>query len=192
MKNSFFALLFRQKYIKRWGLMRNMTEENLEEHSAETAFLAHALALIGNKYYGKDYNADKIAVFALYHDAAEIITGDLPTPVKYYSEEMRRNYKEIEASAEKMLLSRLPEDFRGIYGNIFSGASKEEKKIIKSADKLCALIKCIDEIKSGNIEFKNAEESTRRSLIEMDCPEANYFMEKFLPSFAESLDEISF
>lgn len=192
MGNTFFALLFRQKYIKRWGLMRNTTEENLAEHSAETAFIAHALAVIGNKYYSKSYDENRIALLALYHDASEIITGDLPTPVKYYSEEMRKSYKKIEASAEKMLLSKLPEDFHGIYGDILSGASKEEKRIVKAADKICALIKCIEEIKGGNIEFANAEQSTRDSLLEMKCPEADYFMENFLPAFAETLDEISF
>ena len=129
MGSTFFALLFRQKYIKRWGLMRNTIEENLVEHSAETAFIAHALAVIGNKYYGKKYNEERIALLALYHDAAEIITGDLPTPVKYYSEEMRKSYKQIEASAEKMLLEKLPKDFHGIYGDILSGASAEEKRI---------------------------------------------------------------
>lgn len=192
MKSTFFALLFRQKYIKRWGLMRNTTEENLAEHSAETAFIAHALALIGNKYYGKTLNADRIGVLALYHDAAEIITGDLPTPVKYYSEAMRKNYKDIEANAEKMLLSRLPDDFYGVYEDVFSGATAEEKIIIKAADKLCALIKCIEEIKGGNVEFASAEESTRKSLVAMNCPEADYFMKEFLPAFSETLDEISF
>ena len=192
MGSTFFALLFRQKYIKRWGLMRNTIEENLVEHSAETAFIAHALAVIGNKYYEKKYNEDRIALLALYHDAAEIITGDLPTPVKYYSEEMRKSYKQIEASAEKMLLEKLPKDFHGIYGDILSGASAEEKRMVKAADKICALIKCMEEIKGGNREFANAEESTRRSLTEMNCPEAEYFMENFLPAFGETLDEISF
>ncbi len=172
--------------------MRNTTDENLAEHSAETAFIAHALALIGNKFYGKDYDADKIAVFALYHDASEIITGDLPTPIKYYSEEMRKNYKMIEASAEKMLLSRLSEDFRDIYADIFSGANEQEHKIVKAADKLCALIKCIEEAKGGNAEFANAEASTRKALENMDCPEAEYFMKEFLPAFSDTLDEISF
>lgn len=192
MGSTFFALLFRQKYIKRWGLMRNTIEENLVEHSAETAFIAHALAVIGNKYYEKNYNEERITLLAIYHDAAEIITGDLPTPVKYYSEEMRRSYKQIEASAEKMLLEKLPEDFRGIYEDILSGATDEEKRVIKAADKICALIKCLEELKGGNREFANAEESTRRSLEEMKCPEADYFMENFLPAFGETLDEISF
>lgn len=192
MGSTFFALLFRQKYIKRWGLMRNTIEENLVEHSAETAFIAHALAVIGNKYYDKNYNEERIALLALYHDASEIITGDLPTPVKYYSEEMRKSYKKIEASAEKMLLAKLPEDFHDIYGDILSGASAEEKIMVKAADKICALIKCLEEIKGGNREFANAEESTRLSLVEMKCPEADYFMEHFLPAFSETLDEISF
>ena len=191
MENSFFAILFRQKYIKRWGLMRNTTDENLSEHSAETAFVAHALALIGNKIYGKNYDANNIAVMALYHDAAEIYTGDLPTPVKYYSEEMRKNYKQIEAAAEKILVSHLPTEFREIYGDIISGASGEDKILIKAADKICALIKCIEEGKSGNSEFASAEKATRASLEKMDCPEANYFMKEFLPAFLETIDENS-
>ncbi|MBE6607582.1 MAG: 5'-deoxynucleotidase [Ruminococcaceae bacterium] len=191
MENSFFALLFRQKYIKRWGLMRNTTDENLSEHSAETAFIAHALALIGNKKFGKSYDADAIAVAALYHDAAEIYTGDLPTPVKYYSEEMRKNYKQIEAAAEKILVSHLPEEFREVYSDIISGVSGEEKVLVKAADKICALIKCIEEGKSGNSEFASAEKATRISLDEMNSPEANYFIKEFLPAFLETIDENS-
>ena len=191
MENSFFAILFRQKYIKRWGLMRNTTDENLSEHSAETAFVAHALAIIGNKIYGKNYDANSIAVTALYHDAAEIYTGDLPTPVKYYSEEMRKNYKQIEAAAEKILVSHLPEEFRDTYADIISGASGEEKVLIKAADKICALIKCIEEGKSGNSEFASAEKATRAALEKMDCPEANYFMKEFLPAFLATIDENS-
>ncbi len=187
--SSFFALLFRQKYIKRWGLMRNTSEENLAEHSAETAFVAHALALVGNELFGKNYDENKIAVAALYHDAAEIYTGDLPTPIKYYSEDMRKNYKEIEANAEKMLVSRLPEAFREKYGEIISGATEDEHKIIKASDKICALIKCIEEGKSGNREFLSAERTTRESINAMNMPEADYFMENFLPAFYETVDE---
>ena len=171
--------------------MRNTTDENLIEHSAETAFIAHALAIIGNKFYGKNYDANSIAVVALYHDAAEIYTGDLPTPVKYYSEEMRKNYKQIEAAAEKILVSRLPEDLRGIYGDIISNASAEEKRLVKAADKLCALIKCVEECKGGNREFESAEKATREALEAMDCPEADYFMKEFLPAFLETIDENS-
>ncbi|MBR3715161.1 MAG: 5'-deoxynucleotidase [Clostridia bacterium] len=191
MENSFFALLFRQKYIKRWGLMRNTTDESLAEHSAETAFIAHALAIIGNKKFGKNYDANSVAVVALYHDAAEIYTGDLPTPVKYYSEEMRKNYKKIEAAAEKALVSRLPDEFKDIYGEIISGAAKEEKRLVKAADKICALIKCVEEGKSGNREFASAEKSTRESIAALKCPEADYFIENFLPAFLETIDENS-
>jgi len=149
MENSFFALLFRQKYIKRWGLMRNTTDENLSEHSAETAFIAHALALIGNKKFGKSYDADAIAVAALYHDAAEIYTGDLPTPVKYYSEEMRKNYKQIEAAAEKILVSHLPEEFREVYSDIISGVSGEEKVLVKAAGGISGLEDAENFLKNG-------------------------------------------
>ena len=191
MKNSFFALVFRQKYIKRWGLMRNTTEENLAEHSAETAIVAHALAVIGNEVFSRSYSAERIALLALYHDAAEIITGDLPTPIKYYSPEMRDNYKKIEEKAESMLIERMSEPFRDIYSDVISGASDEEKFIIKAADKICALIKCIEEAKSGNREFEKAELSTRLSIEKMDCPEADYFIKEFLPCFYETLDENS-
>jgi 5'-deoxynucleotidase len=171
--------------------MRNTTDESLAEHSAETAFIAHALAIIGNKKFGKNYDANSVAVVALYHDAAEIYTGDLPTPVKYYSEEMRKNYKKIEAAAEKALVSRLPEEFRDVYGEIISGAVKEEKRLVKAADKICALIKCVEEGKSGNREFASAEKSTRESIAALKCHEADYFIENFLPAFLETIDENS-
>lgn len=171
--------------------MRNTTEENLAEHSAETAIVAHALAVIGNEFLGRSYNAERIALLALYHDAAEIITGDLPTPIKYYSREMRENYKEIETSAERMLVDRVSEPLRAIYSDVISGALDEERVIIKAADKICALIKCIEEAKSGNREFEKAQRSTELAISSMSCPEADYFMKEFLPSFYDTLDENS-
>jgi 5'-deoxynucleotidase len=171
--------------------MRNTTEENLAEHSAETAIVAHALAVIGNEIFSRSYNTERIALLALYHDAAEIITGDLPTPIKYYSPEMRDNYKKIEEKAENMLVERMSEPFRDIYSDIISGASDGERVIIKAADKICALIKCIEEAKSGNREFEKAELSTRLSIEKMSCPEADYFIKEFIPCFYETLDENS-
>lgn len=191
--NTFFPLAFRMKYINRWGLMRNTQNENLLEHSSECAMLAHALALIGNTYFGKSYNADNIAVKALYHDISEIYTGDLPTPVKYHNSYISESYKDIEKGASEKLLSRLPSELRKEYESALDHESDEEEKIlIKSADKLCALIKCVDEIYNGNREFLQAEKSTRESVNRMavNCPELDYFVKHFLPEFEKSLDEL--
>ena len=189
MDTSFFALVFRERYIKRWGLMRNVNDENLAEHSAEVAMIAHSLALIGNKYFGKDYDLGNITIAALYHDAAEVYTGDMPTPVKYFTPEMRSNYKAIEDNALSVLLSHLPEDLRGDYKGILD-YPEEYEKIVKSADKLCAYIKCIEEVKCGNTEFKKAKSSTLKALKSLKCEELDYFMEHFLPAFELTLDEM--
>jgi len=189
MQNSFFALVFRQRYIKRWGLMRNVSDESLSEHSAEVAMIAHALGLIGNKHFGKDYDLGAITTAALYHDATEIYTGDMPTPVKYFTPEMRTNYKSIEENALSVLLSHLPEDLRGEYKKILD-YPEEYEVIVKAADKLCAYIKCTEEVKFGNSEFIKAKESTLESMKGMKCPELEYFLENFLPSFELTLDEM--
>jgi len=189
METSFFALVFRQRYIKRWGLMRNVNDENLAEHSAEVGMIAHALSLIGNKYFGKDYDTGKITTAALYHDAAEVYTGDMPTPVKYFTPEMRSNYKGIEDSAISALLSHLPQDIRGDYRGVLD-YPEEYEKIIKAADKLCAYIKCIEEVKCGNSEFEKAKSSTYASLKALECEELEFFMEKYLPAFELTLDEM--
>lgn len=189
METSYFALVFRQRYIKRWGLMRNVNDENLSEHSAQVAMIAHALALIGNKLFGKNYDLGDITVAALYHDAAEVYTGDMPTPVKYFTPEMRSNYKAIEDNAVSALLAHLPGEFREDYKNILE-YPEEYEKIVKAADKLCAYIKCIEEVKCGNTEFKKAKSSTLKSLKNMKCEELDYFMENFLPAFELTLDEM--
>lgn len=189
MDTSFFALVFRQRYIKRWGLMRNVNDENLAEHSAQTAMIAHTLAYIGNRYFGKSYDIGSITSAALYHDAAEVYTGDMPTPVKYFTAEMRSNYKNIEDNAISALLSHLPEELRDDYRNILE-YPEEYEKIIKSADKLCAYIKCTEEVKCGNSEFKKAKSSTLKALKKLECPELDFFMEKFLPAFELTLDEM--
>lgn len=189
METSYFALVFRQRYIKRWGLMRNVNDENLSEHSAQVAMIAHALALIGNKFFGKNYDIGNITVAALYHDAAEVYTGDMPTPVKYFTPEMRSNYKAIEDNAVSALLAHLPREFREDYKNILE-YPEEFEKIVKAADKLCAYIKCIEEVKCGNTEFKKAKSSTLKSLKNMKCEELDYFMENFLPAFELTLDEM--
>ncbi|MFA6947353.1 MAG: 5'-deoxynucleotidase [Eubacteriales bacterium] len=191
MANSFFALLFRQKYIKRWSLMRNSEEETLSRHSMECAVLTHALAVVGNRIYGRSYDAAALALRALYHDAAEVFTGDLPTPTKYFSPQMRRSYADIEKSAVCSLLSQLPEELRGDFEPLLADADGDGAKIIKAADKLCALIKCADELKSGNAEFRRAYDTTEASLLAMDMDEVRYFMRELMPSFSLSLDDMN-
>ncbi len=190
MNYGFYALMFRMKYINRWSLMRSNFSENLSEHSLETAMLAGALANIGNSYFGKKYDADKITVKAMFHDAAEILTGDLPTPVKYYDDEIRSAYSKVESFAENKILSLLPEELRCNYGELFD-ISAEEKLIIKAADKLCAYIKCELEVQSGNKEFSYALTSTKKSLKNSKCEELDYFLKHFIDAFFEPLDNIS-
>ncbi|MCR4798763.1 MAG: 5'-deoxynucleotidase [Lachnospiraceae bacterium] len=193
--HNFFALLSRIKYINRWDLMRNSREESLAEHSLEVAMIAHALCTIANVRYGRHLNADRAAVIGVYHDASEIITGDLPTPVKYYSDEIRDAYKKVESVAEYKLLNKLPEDIRPTYEEIFKGDEDEAymRRLVKAADKLSALIKCIEEEKSGNTEFKTALQSTKKTLLKMqeELPEVKDFMEEFLPPYGKTLDELS-
>lgn len=193
----FFATVSRMKYIERWALMRNSRQENLSEHSLEVAMIAHALCVIGNVRYGKCLNADKAALIGLYHDTSEIITGDMPTPVKYYNDTIRDAYKEIEAIAESKLLNRLPDDLRPAFERIYRPEDGENerymRRLVKAADKLSAYIKCIEEEKSGNTEFRTAKESTEKKLekLRFDYPEVDDFMKDFLPSYGSTLDELS-
>ena len=190
--NHFFAYLFRMKYIKRWGLMRNAMDENLEEHSLEVAFLAHALAVIRRDILGQDCDPEHVAAAAMFHDASEILTGDLPTPVKYMTADLTGAYREIEHSAEEKLLGFLPEELSGTYRALFEAAhSPEIYPLVKAADRLAAYIKCVEELKSGNAEFRRAAEQTMDSIRAMQLPEAEYFMEHFLPSFSLTIDEMS-
>ncbi len=187
--SHFYAMLFRMKYIDRWALMRNTRHETLSEHTLETAFIAHSLAVIENRRFGGNVNADRLALLALFHDAPEIITGDLPTPIKYCNDNIKTAYKEIEAEAEQRLLDLLPEDLRPDFEPLFNPQDKKLKKLLKAADKISALIKCRDEIAFGNRDFKAAEESTLKSIEDMNLPAAKVFLEEFLPSFSLSLDE---
>ena len=189
MFGDFFALMFRMKYINRWGLMRLIKAENLSEHSLECAMLAHGLAVIGNTYFGKNYNADHIALAAMYHDAAEIITGDMPTPVKYYDENTRAAYRSVEDAAIERFISYLPEELRDPYKGAFF-CTEEEHRIVKAADKLCAYIKCLTELDLGNREFARATESTLAAMREYGCEELDYFLENCISSFGKSLDEL--
>lgn len=191
--NSFFAFCFRQKYITRWALMRNISPETLSEHSAEVAILAHALALIGNRIYGASHNPDRIACAALFHDVPEVITGDLPTPIKYFSPAIKQGYGAIEETAIETLLSRLPEELRADYASLLRASEQDEEtvRLIKAADKLAAYIKCLEEEKGGNTEFRSAAASILTALEAMPCPELHYFMRELLPAFRLTLDEIS-
>lgn len=196
MNNSFYAILFRQRYIKRWGLMRNTCDETLEEHAAETAMLAHALASIGNEILGIPANADRAVTLALFHDATEVYTGDLPTPVKYYSDEIRESYKRIEAEAATRICTTLPDKLKPVYESIFGAADTSDKneahlrELVKAADKLAAYIKCITEQRSGNHEFDAAARTIYKKLSETDCPELHWFMENLLEPFTVPLDEV--
>ena len=188
MSSHFYAILSRMKNINRWGLMRNTRQENLSEHSLEVAFIAHALAVISNTRFGKDINAEKVAVAAMFHDTSEIITGDLPTPIKYYTPEIKDAYKKIEAIAEDELVNLLPKDLRKNFSPIYH-PDETTRLLIKAADKLSALIKCIEELNMGNREFEAAKKSTVKALEDMKLPEVDVFLDEFIESFYLTLDE---
>ncbi len=192
MSSSFFALAFRQKYIKRWGLMRSVAPETLSEHATDVAVLTHALAVIGNTYYGKQYDVGKAVCCALFHDLPEVYTGDMPTPVKYFSDTTKKSYKRVEERAVDMLLSKLPDELIPAYEPLlrFEKTEPELARLVKCADKLAALIKCIEEERSGNREFVNARAATERALAAMDQSELQYFMEHILPAFDMTLDQM--
>lgn len=192
MNNGFFAMVSRMKYINRWALMRNEHSENLAEHSFEVSVIAHALTVMGNKRLGKNLDCERAALLGLFHDTPETLTGDMPTPVKYYNDEVREAYKVVEDVACKSLISMLPDDLKDDYESLF--ISKEEDKelwkYVKAADKISALIKCIEEKKAGNSEFVLAGESTLRSIEALNLPEADMFVKEFLSSYELTLDEL--
>ncbi len=190
-ESSFFAIISRMKYIDRWALMRNTHSENLSEHSLDTAIIAHALAVIRNRRFGGNINPERAALLAIFHDVPEVITGDMPTPVKYFSSEIRRAYAGVESAAENRLLSLLPEDMRDEYIPLITheGEDAQLLKIVKCADKLSALIKCIEEEKAYNKEFSAAKAATIQSIREMGLPEGIEFLEKFIPPFELTLDD---
>ncbi len=190
MKKHFYAMMSRMKNINRWGLMRNTRLENLSEHSLEVSFIAHALAIINNKRLGGNVDPDKTAVAAMYHDTTEIITGDMPTPIKYYNCNIKNVYKDIEKVAENRLIENLPDDFKEEFTKIYN-PQKDIERLVKAADKISALIKCIEEANMGNREFSMAEKSTRQAIKELNCPEANIFMDEFLESYSLTLDELN-
>ena len=190
MSYPFFATIARMKYIGRWGLMRNTVPENIQEHSHMVAVLAHALAVIRRDRFGGTADPGRVAAVALYHDAPEIFTGDLPTPVKYANDAIRDAYKAVEQGAADRLLAMLPEELRPAYSPLLSETDPEVLSLVKAADKLSAYLKCVEELKAGNAEFSSAAKQTRAALESYGQPELDYFMEHFLPAFSLTLDEL--
>ena len=191
MDSNFFALLSRMRYIERWSLMRNSIQENIQEHSHMVAVIAHALGVIRRDVYGLPCDPEACAAVALYHDASEILTGDLPTPIKYHDEEIMSAYRRVETIASEKLLSMLPPELQPAFEPILVGETQRELyPIVKAADKLSAYIKCIEERKAGNNEFLNAEKQTLAAIHAYGLPEAEYFIERFIPAFEKTLDEL--
>jgi 5'-deoxynucleotidase len=191
MDYDFFAYLSRMKYIKRWALMRSIDDENVKEHSWDVTVIAHAIALIENKIFDGNVDEYKVMCFSAYHETGEVITGDLPTPIKYFNSQINTAYKDLEKLACEKLLSKLPEEVRSAYTEfVIANEDSLEYKIMKSADKIAAYIKCVDEIKSGNKEFLKAKETLWQSICEIDMKSVKYFVEKILPSFEKTLDEL--
>ncbi|MCL1823033.1 MAG: 5'-deoxynucleotidase [Oscillospiraceae bacterium] len=190
--NTFLAMLFRMKHINRWSLMFNTQTENLMQHTVECAFITHFLALVGNSRFNKNYDSEKLCVYALFHDVSEVLTGDLPTPVKYFNEEIKAVYKNIESIACDKLLTHLPNEMRDYYSAYFTceNLSDDEKKLIKTADKLCAYLKCITEMNASNKEFEPALNSTRKALDNINSEELRYFLDNCIDSFSLSLDDL--
>ena len=190
--SHFFAYLARMKFIRRWGLMHNTYPENIQEHSLRVAMIAHALGVIRNRLYQGRANPERAAALALFHDASEVLTGDLPAPIKNFNPEIKTAYKAIEAAAARKLLGMLPDtlqaDYRGLL--VADTADREHRELVTAADKLCAYIKCLEEIGAGNPEFAKAEKTLRASLDALPLPEVRYFLDTFVPSFRLTLDEL--
>ena len=190
MKSHFFAYISRMRFIQRWALMRNTAPENVQEHSHQVAVLAHALAVIRNEKFGGAVDPGQVAVAALYHDASEILTGDMPTPIKYDNPAIQHAYKEVEAVAEKKLLHMLPQELQSVYAPILTPTDPDVERLVKAADKLSAYIKCVEELKAGNTEFREAAAQTRKALEGCGLPEVAYFLDTFIDSFSLTLDEL--
>ncbi len=191
-KSNFFAFISRMKYINRWGLMRSIKEENVSEHSLDVAVIAHALAIIQKKRLNMNTDPYKTVLYAIYHDASEILTGDLPTPVKYFNPAISKAYKEVEMSANRSLLEMLPDDFRDDYASVLVPRDEDAEiwKTVKAADKISAYIKCIEEEKSGNREFIKAKQSLLKEINNMDRQDVKIFMDEFLEGYGLTLDEM--
>jgi len=190
--SNFFAILSRMKYVNRWGLMRNSRNESLSDHTLDVVFIAHALVVIANTYYDAALDEGRVALLAAFHDAPEIITGDLPTPVKYFDPEIKKSYDKVEEAAKQKMIEQLPEEMQFTYDGIMNQEESEDDvliKYVKAADKLSALIKCIEEEQSGNKDFDKAKESTLKIIKQLKMPEVDFFMENFLPGYYLTLDE---
>lgn len=188
----FFAFLSRMKHITRWGLMRNTNTENIQEHSLQVSMIAHALAVIKNTYFGGNIHPERVAVLGLYHDANETLTGDMPTPIKYFNPSIHKAYKDVEDISKDKLLSLLPSELIPAYHEIlFYDEASAEGKIVKAADRISAYIKCLEEQKAGNREFVKAAEATLHKITDMNLPEVNFFMEHFIAGFSLTLDELN-
>jgi len=191
MKHHFFAYVSRLRYIRRWGLMRSVMPENDAEHSLQVAMIAHALAIIGRDTYGRSVNPEHVLALGVYHDVSEVITGDMPTPVKYQTDELRRSYKDVERMANERLLSMLPEELRPAYVPYLSVPEDYDRQLLKAADSISAYLKCLEEKRAGNREFDAAGESIRKGLSQIELPEVQDFIREFIPSFELSLDELN-
>ena len=192
--SNFFAYLSRMKHIKRWGLMRNTWEENIQEHSLQVAMISHAIAIINNKKFGGNADLKLVLELAVYHEASEVITGDLATPIKYFNKEIKKAYKEIEVVANNKLLNMLPDELKDEYMHLLSNdesSNELEYKIVKQADKICAYLKCVEELRTGNNEFEKAKDSIYNAIIANNDPAVNYFMQEFVPAFDLTLDELN-
>lgn len=191
--SHFFAYLARMKFIQRWGLMRNTNPENIQEHSLQVAMIAHSLALIRNQLYGGMVNPERVMVLAVYHEASEVITGDLATPIKYFNPEIKKAFQEIEAHANQRLYAMIPAELKGSYQPILFSADtdREHWRLVKAADKICAYLKCLEELKAGNQEFSKAGVKIKKELADFQLLEVAYFLEKFVPSFSLTLDELN-
>ena len=191
MRYDFYAYLDRMKYIRRWQLMRSQRDENIMEHSQSVAMLAHALAVIRNKVFGGNVNVEKTVLYAMYHEISEVLTGDLPTPIKYYNHSIRNAYKDLERSAAERMAGMLPEELKGELSPwILADEDTEEYKLVKAADRLSAYVKCLEELRGGNGEFEKAKKSIEDDLRSRKMPEVEYFFEHFIPSFVLTLDEL--
>lgn len=192
-QSHFFAYLSRLKLIGRWPLMRNVRTENVAEHSLQVAMVAHALAIIKNRVFKGEVNAERIALLAMYHDTSEVLTGDLPTPVKYFNHQIAHEYKAIEEIARQKLITMVPDELRDAFAPLIDEQqfTDEEKSIVKQADALCAYLKCLEELAAGNNEFRLAKTRLEKTLDARRSDEMDYFMRVFVPSFELSLDEMS-
>jgi len=193
MRSHFFAYLSRMKFIRRWGLMHSTYPENVQEHSLRVAQIAHALAIVRNRVFGGCVSPERAAVLALYHDVSEVLTGDLPSPVKEFNPEIKRAYHAIEAASKAKLLAMIPDALRPDYEPCLlpGDRDREHRALVTAADKLCAYLKCLEEMSAGNPEFAQAERALRRSVEDLDLPEVRYFLETFVPSFRLTLDELA-